>query len=1159
MFAIPSVHPAAVRRAEGSLPISDVIASDLAKAYRIAHHGPNHTENIIAVLPNSPVDARQSYEAACGWMEYWLKTKPPVSFDVETSSLSWFSCLLYTTGIAVAGNDNVGLAFPHTDLSKLPETWERRLLGLKRQILEDPEIPKIFHNASFDIGVLDAAGYKINGQIIDTLGLHQMVQPDIPHKLDWIAQTYLDVISWKADFKEDQGYGATMANRPWELLVYNAKDALYTAQLVPEIVEDIKLRGMSKELMIQHMRYIELARTMEQLGQPVNILKRRNMGTLLLKRMLKYKAGMCSYLDWPEFNPMSVKHKMDALFGPKYARGPYDMGFEAGKSTKTGAPSTSYKSVIDHLDHPFVTMLAGFTECRSVYATQYREGMDQELKKLNDLQASPEDLGGIPGDHQEDLEDEYEEEDVLNVIQQQKQKIEKDKKKDAVINGGAFQRAIVEHPGGEWGTMYCTWKMYSQKTLRASSSPNGQNRRSNPFNPMGEDLSWTEAPPGWKLVGGDKDQLELRLIAARAGVPNLVRVLNGNITPESYGCYKGKPDPHLFAATEVYGFEEFMARPAGEREEIRGVVKNVEYAGFYLAGWMTVWRTCRENKKIPMKVRVKMTKEVVKRVWTDLFHGTFKEIYEWHAENLNHVETKGYLEIPPYGRRRWTPERPAPATEFANWGIQCYTGDMRISTIDGHIPIKNLRTGRLIVPGTTTSVDFKRIERGTSEILSVSLADGSHPLKVSPDHEWLCQENEQWQYKKASELKEGDLICTNLPQRNEFRPNVRAKSFLYWLGAMISDGTTIGRSPRLYFGTKKYKREKNLAWQFFHFCWKQGWKPKRPKKLSEALTEVHISNSNSGRAKFKQDMKDWGYDLLWTSHIKRIPKVAFSNGVWGARQFLWGMLDGDGGKIDQKGKALDSYSWHMCNRKLLQDLLELSIYAGVSGSVCGPYKADKKGHISWRLNANPFTVERVLCQQGGTRSRRQHTRSEILVPRLAIEDFLSSVPLSVFNRKGSESTLYARMKKGGSVTPWMLKEMYIAADKEDLPPIYSAVPVSSIDYTGETEKVYILSVDHPFHRYTAGPGTVTKNCLAGEYVNSELLRVNERIRDRFGDDHGLIVHVHDSAAFLAREENAEECRKIFAEEFGDTIVPSEYGNVHLTSEANIGDNLLEVH
>ena len=674
-FVIPTVHPAAVRRAEGSLPISDVIAADLAKAYRIAREGPRHKENIIAVLPNGPVDAKASYEAACAWMEHWLITKPPVAFDVETNSLSWFSCLFYTTGIAVAGFDNVGISFPHTDLRKLPETWERRLLGLKRKILQDAEIPKVFHNASFDIGVLDAAGYEINGQIIDTLGLHQMVQPDIPHKLDWVAQTYLDIISWKSSFKDGSGYGATMASRPWDLLVYNAKDALYTAQLVAELVEDIKLRGMSKELMVQHMRYVELARTMEQLGQPVNILKRREMGMDLLKKILKYKAGMAAYLDWSDFNPLSTKHKMEVLFGPKYAQSPYDLGFEAGKTTKTGAPSTSYKSVIDHLDHPFVSMLAGFTECRSVYATQYREGMDAETKKLDLLRATPEDLCGLPGDHDDDLEDEYDEDDVLNIIEQQKQNMEKQKTKESIIRGGAFQRAIVEHPGGQWGTMYCTWKMYSQKTLRAASSPNGQNRRSNPHNPMGEDLSWTQAPPGWKLVGGDKDQLELRLIAARAGVPNLIRVLNGQIPPEKYGCMAGKPDPHLFAATEIYGLEEFLSRPAAERTEIRGVVKNVEYAGFYLAGWLTVWRTCRENKKIPMPVRVKMTKDAVKAVWTDLFHGIFKEIYQWHNSNLAFVEENGYLEIPPYGRRRWTPERPAPATEYANWPIQCLAGE----------------------------------------------------------------------------------------------------------------------------------------------------------------------------------------------------------------------------------------------------------------------------------------------------------------------------------------------------------------------------------------------------------------------------------------------------------------------------------------------------
>lgn len=674
-YCIGCVHPAAVLRSEGKLPISDVIASDLAKANRIAHTGIRHQETLITVMPNGPVNVKEQYLAACAWMEYWLKTKPVVAIDVESSSLDFFRCKFYCTGLAVAEPDNVGISFPHTDLPLLPAAWANRLTDLKRQILADPLIPKAFHNASFDLGVLDKFGFHTRGMIVDTLGLHQLVQPDIPHTLDWVAQTYLDVTSWKATYRgktPGESYGEVMASRPWELLIYNARDTLYTAQLVPHLVAAIRERGMSGHLMRTVCRYVELAQTMEHLGQPVNRLLRRAKGIEMLKEVIRCKERMASFLGRTDFNPLSSIQMQDILFSPKYAGKPWNLGLEAGKLTPKNEPSVSYKSLIDHLQHPFVEAMASYIEMRQVYAAQYREDMDRERKKLKDLRASADDLGSLPGDDISD-HDIDQESGLLSAIEEERLKLEKGKNKDNVIRGGAFERAMI-HQSEERSLLYPNWGMYATKTTRANSRPNQQNRRSDKTNPLREDLSWTEAPPGWCFVGGDKANLELRLIAARAGVGRLIQVLNGTIPPSAYGS--AEIDPHRYNATQIYGLDDFLRLPTSEQKDVRNVTKNVFYAGIYLAGWRTVWRTCRENKHIPVEMRKKMTKALISKVHKGLFHGTMSEIYEWHTKNLTFVEDNGYLEVPPLGRKRWTPERPPPAAEYANYGIQPVAGEI---------------------------------------------------------------------------------------------------------------------------------------------------------------------------------------------------------------------------------------------------------------------------------------------------------------------------------------------------------------------------------------------------------------------------------------------------------------------------------------------------
>lgn len=454
---LPTVHPAAVLR--GGRPISDVIAADLGKAWRISQSGIQLDESILWILPGVPIGIEEAYRRGLAWLQHWQRIGARVGVDVETSALDYYNCKLYSIAIAEA-EASVAVSFTLLDLHTLPEVFEQPLVIALRALLADEGVEKVFHNAPFDMSVLHRKGLSVRGPILDTQGLHHLVQPDIPHDLGWVGHTYLDVEPWKLDHESGK---MANTNNPVELLIYNAKDALYTAKLVEPLMRDITARGMSPELARWQASFAQLAVDMELAGIPVNLEKRRQMAVGLRDKMQKTLAVMREYLGWNDFNPMSTRHREEALFSPRYAGAPWNLGLTPGRKTKkTQQPSTSYKSVIDSLEHPFVRALATYVESRQTYAIQYKDGT----------------LSNVEGTERE--------------------------------TPGAYQQQI--YPDGR---LHPRWKPNTLASSRFGSEANVQNQRL-------ADREFFEAPEGRVFVAADKDQLELRIVACRSGCSELL-------------------------------------------------------------------------------------------------------------------------------------------------------------------------------------------------------------------------------------------------------------------------------------------------------------------------------------------------------------------------------------------------------------------------------------------------------------------------------------------------------------------------------------------------------------------------------------------------------------------------------------------------------------
>lgn len=202
--------------------------------------------------------------------------------------------------------------------------------------------------------------------------------------------------------------------------------------------------------------------------------------------------------------------------------------------------------------------------------------------------------------------------------------------------------------------LHPSWNVTGQVGSRWSSRPNVSNWPVH-LRPM------VKAPPGKKLIQADQSQLEYRISAALAGAKKLIEIFADT-----------ERDAHTEMARFVFGAAFDIADPA-RRKLLRTLVKRVVYALQYGAGVLKIVSSLREDRKLPVEIRALLTPERVQQIY-DGFFAMNPEVKVFREGLLRQVESSGYLEIPPLGRRRYFLV-PEPNKVF-NWPIQTLGSDV---------------------------------------------------------------------------------------------------------------------------------------------------------------------------------------------------------------------------------------------------------------------------------------------------------------------------------------------------------------------------------------------------------------------------------------------------------------------------------------------------
>ena len=264
----------------------------------------------------------------------FLLTKQFLSLDTETTSTNAIDAELVGLSFSVKEKEAWYVAVPANREEAL------RIVNIFKPLYENPEILKIGQNIKYDLEVLANYGIELKGELWDTMIAHYLIQPELHHNMDYMAEVYLNYQT----IHIDELIGPRGKNQksmrdlsPTQVYEYAAEDADITLRL--KNVLEPKL----KEADVEHLFYeiemplVRVLAEMEMNGVLIDTDSLKETSELFTSRLKELEQRIYE-LAGEEFNIASPKQVGDILFGKLQI-------IEKPKKTKTGQYVTNEETL----------------------------------------------------------------------------------------------------------------------------------------------------------------------------------------------------------------------------------------------------------------------------------------------------------------------------------------------------------------------------------------------------------------------------------------------------------------------------------------------------------------------------------------------------------------------------------------------------------------------------------------------------------------------------------------------------------------------------------------------------------------------------------------------------------------------------------------------
>lgn len=261
--------------------------------------------------------------------DYFI-TKEILSLDTETTSMNAIDAEL--VGLSFAVKENEAFYVP------VPANREeaQRIVNIFKPIYENDKIVKVGQNIKYDLEVLANYGVTLAGPMFDTMIAHYLIQPELRHNMDYMAEVYLNYKT----IHIDELIGPKGKNQknmrdltPTEVYEYAAEDADITLKLKNKLEPELKKYGAERLFNEIEMPLMPVLAEMEMNGVRIDTRSLAETSNILTARMEELERRIYE-LAGERFNIASPRQVGDILFGKLKI-------IEKPKKTKTGQYVTS--------------------------------------------------------------------------------------------------------------------------------------------------------------------------------------------------------------------------------------------------------------------------------------------------------------------------------------------------------------------------------------------------------------------------------------------------------------------------------------------------------------------------------------------------------------------------------------------------------------------------------------------------------------------------------------------------------------------------------------------------------------------------------------------------------------------------------------------------
>ncbi len=255
----------------------------------------------------------------------YFRTKKNISIDTETTSTNPIDAEL--VGLSFAVEENEAFYVP------VPEDREQaqRIVNIFKPLYEDKTILKIGQNLKYDLEVLRRYGVRLAGPMWDTMIAHYLIQPELRHNMDYMAEVYLHYQTIHIDEligPKGKNQRSMRSLAPEMVYEYAAEDADITLKLKNKLEPELKKFGAEELFYNIEMPLMPILAEMEMNGIRIDTESLAETSKELTARMGEVEKQIYQ-LAGEQFNIASPKQVGDILFGKLKI-------IDKPKKTKTG-------------------------------------------------------------------------------------------------------------------------------------------------------------------------------------------------------------------------------------------------------------------------------------------------------------------------------------------------------------------------------------------------------------------------------------------------------------------------------------------------------------------------------------------------------------------------------------------------------------------------------------------------------------------------------------------------------------------------------------------------------------------------------------------------------------------------------------------------------